>query len=110
MEDTYLNKELINKFGILNYKVVPYFSYRHCENTFKENLKKWIRYGKGDAQITTNLVTFISSFYHLFFRILLYRSSKTLFSKNVFYFPGIFLFSSARLFGFLTNLFNQKKV
>lgn len=108
MEDTFLNRELINKFGILNYKVVPFLSHRLCENTLKENWKKWIRYGKGDAQITTNLMTFISSFYHLFFRILFYRSAKTLFSKNAFCFPGIFLFSTARLIGFFINLFNQK--
>lgn len=109
LEDTYLNKVLMNKYGILNYKVVPYFSYRLCENTFKQNWKKWIRYGKGDAQITTSLNSFISSFYHLFFRILIFRSIKTLFSKNYLYFPGILLFSTARLAGFLTNLFNHEK-
>ena len=109
MEDTYLNKVLINNFGNLNYKVAPYFSYRLCENTFIENWRKWFRYGIGDVQLTENLSSFISSFYHLIFRILLYRSIKTLFSKNILYFPGILLFSTARLSGFLTNLLYHKK-
>lgn len=109
MEDTYLDKLLFQKYGILNYKVVPYFSYRLCENTIKQNFIKWIRYGKGDAQITTSLTAFISSFHHLIFRILIFRSIKTLFSKNYLYFPGVLLFATARLAGFLTNVFYHKK-
>jgi hypothetical protein len=110
LENTYLNKVLYNKYGILNYKVLPYFSFRLCENTFDQNWKKWIGYGKGDAQITISFSSFISSFYHLFFRILIYRSFKTLFSKNILYFPGILLFSIARISGFLINVFNHKKI
>jgi glycosyltransferase involved in cell wall biosynthesis len=108
LEDTYLNKVLLGKFGVLNYKVAPYFSYRLCEDSVFKNWNKWFGYGKGDSEITKSFNSFLSSFYHLFFRILIYRSLKILFSKNIFYFPGILFFSIARLLGFFKNLnFNK---
>lgn len=108
LEDTYLNKVLFDKFGNLKYKVVPYFSHRLCEDTFIKNWNKWFGYGKGDAEITNSFNAFLSSFYHLFFRVLIYRSFKVLFSKDIFYFPGVLFFSISRLVGFFINLFNNK--
>jgi len=104
IEDTYLHKVILNKFGKLKYKVAPFYSYRLCEDNMVENWKKWVSYGKGDAQITTSLQSFINSFWHLFFRILLKRTIKTALSRSYYYTPGILFFSLGRLAGFIYNL------
>jgi glycosyltransferase involved in cell wall biosynthesis len=104
MEDTYLNKVILEKYGKLKYEVLPYFSFRLCENNIKANWKKWYLYGKGDAQITTSLSSLKNTLYHLFITILLIRTVKTLFSKDFIFTPGILFFSSARIAGFITNI------
>jgi glycosyltransferase involved in cell wall biosynthesis len=108
MEDTYLNKVILEKYGKLKYEVVPYFSFRLCENNIKANWKKWYLYGKGDAQITTSLSSLKNTLYHLFITIFLFRTVKTLFSKDFIFTPGILFFSSARIAGFITNIIKIK--
>ena len=104
VEDTYLHKVLIQKFGKLKYMVLPYFSYRVCESSSVDNIKKWYRYGEGDASITKTFSSFFNCLYHLFVRVLIFRFFKTVLSRQIYYSPGIFLFGFFRLIGFLFNL------
>lgn len=106
-EDTYLEKQLIKNHGILNYKVVPYYSQRWCEDSFITNWNKWLAYGKGDTEIT-NKSSLISCLYHLFVKILIIRTAKVLFSRDFVYAPGIFMFGLSRIIGFTSN-FNKIK-